>query len=105
VVHGRIAEVVVTGGEKVWPDPVESILRTVPGVGDVAIAGVDDDEWGQRVVAFVVAEGDAPTLDALRDAVKVLLPAYAAPKQLVLVDALPRTAIGKVQRRLLVADL
>jgi O-succinylbenzoic acid--CoA ligase len=74
-------------------------------VGDVAIAGVDDDEWGQRVVAFVVAEGDAPTLDALRDAVKVLLPAYAAPKQLVLVDALPRTAIGKVQRRLLVADL
>lgn len=98
VVQGRIGDVIVTGGEKVWPEPVEAALRGVPGVADVAIGGADDDEWGQRVVAYVVAGDVEPTLDALRDAVKAVLPAYAAPKQLVLVDSLPRTAIGKVQR-------
>ncbi len=103
VVHGRIGDVIVSGGEKVWPEPVEAVLRDVPGVADVAVAGAADAEWGQRVVAFVVAGDVVPTLDALRDAVKAALPAYAAPKQLVLVDALPRTAIGKVQRGRLVA--
>jgi len=105
VVHGRIGDVIVTGGEKVWPDPVEAALRTVPGVVDVAVAGVPDGEWGQRVVAFVVAGDVTPSLDELRDAVKAVLPAYAAPKQLVLVDVLPRTAIGKVQRAALVSRL
>jgi O-succinylbenzoic acid--CoA ligase len=98
MVHGRIAEVIVTGGEKVWPDPVEAILRDVAGVDDVAVAGVRDDEWGHRVVAFVVPVGAGPSLDALRAAVKAEMPAYAAPKQLVLVDVIPRTALGKVQR-------
>ena len=105
VVHGRIGDVIVTGGEKVWPDPVEAALRGVPGVADVAVAGVADDEWGQRVVAFVVAGDVTPTLDELRDAVKAMLPAYAAPKQVVLLDVLPRTAIGKVQRAQLVSRL
>lgn len=105
VVLGRIAEVIVTGGEKVWPDPVEAALRDVIGVADVAVAGVRDPEWGQRVVAFVVADAVGPTLEDLRAAVKAVLPAYAAPKQLVLVPALPRTAIGKVQRSLLVGAL
>ena len=105
VVQGRIGDVIVTGGEKVWPDPVEAVLRGVPGVADVAVAGAADDEWGQRVVAFVVAGDVTPTLEALRDAVKAVLPAYAAPKQLVLLDVLPRTAIGKVQRSLLVSRL
>ena len=104
VVHGRIADVVITGGEKVWPDPVEAVLRTVPGVGDVAIAGVDDAEWGQRVVAYVVPSGPPPALETLRVAVKEVLPAYAAPKELVLLDALPRTALGKIQRDRLVSS-
>ena len=98
IVHGRIADVIVSGGEKVWPDPVEAVLRTVAGVADVAVAGRDDPEWGQLVVAYVVAGDAAPSLGALRDAVKSMLPAYCAPKDLVLVDTIPRTAIGKVQR-------
>jgi O-succinylbenzoic acid--CoA ligase len=97
VVHGRIAEVIVSGGEKVWPDPVEAVLRGVPGVEDVAIGGVPDDEWGERVVAYVVSV-EPPSLDVLRDAVKAVLPAYCAPKELIVLDALPRTALGKVQR-------
>ena len=99
-VDGRIGDVIVTGGEKVWPDPVEAVLRDAPGVADIAVAGAPDDEWGHRVVAYVVPADRAapPSLDALRDAVKAVLPAYAAPKELVLVDAVPRTALGKVRR-------
>lgn len=98
VVHGRIAEMIVTGGEKVWPGAVEAVLRTHARVADIAIAGVPDAEWGQRVVAHVVPAGDPPTLDGLRDAVKAVLPAWCAPKELVLHDAIPRTALGKVRR-------
>lgn len=95
-VEGRIGDVIVTGGEKVWPEPVERVLRRVPGVDDVAVAGVPDPEWGERVVAYVV--GRPPPLGALRDAVKAELPAWCAPKEVVVVDALPRTALGKVRR-------
>jgi len=97
-VTGRLADVVVTGGEKVWPDPVERIVRRVPGVAEVAVAGRPDAEWGQRVVAWVVPDGTPPDLDAVRDAVRAELPAYCAPKELVVVDGLPRTASGKVRR-------
>lgn len=102
-VDGRLADVVVTGGEKVWPEPVEAALRRHPDVAEVAVAGRPDAEWGERVVAWVVPADPAcpPALEALRAAVKEVLPAYAAPRQLVLVDRLPRTALGKVRRHLL----
>ncbi|MEN3272297.1 MAG: fatty-acyl-CoA synthase, partial [Actinomycetota bacterium] len=87
------------GGEKVWPDPVEAVLRSVPGVVDVAVTGVADPQWGHRVVAHVVAgETEMPSLEQLREAVKAVLPAYCAPKQLLIVAAIPRTALGKVRR-------
>lgn len=99
-VFGRMDDVVVTGGEKVWPDAVERAIQACPKVGEVAVAGRPDDEWGQRVVAFVVpADPKAPpTLEELRAAVKEAMPAYAAPKEIVLVESLPRTALGKVRR-------
>jgi O-succinylbenzoic acid--CoA ligase len=99
-VTGRLADVVVTGGEKVWPAPVEAALAAHEAVAEVAVAGRPDREWGQRVVAFVVpAHAEAPpTLQALRAEVKRSLPAYAAPRELVLVPALPRTPLGKVRR-------
>jgi O-succinylbenzoic acid--CoA ligase len=100
VPHGRLADVVVTGGEKVWPAPVEDALRTHPSVEDVAVAGRPDEEWGQRVVAWVVpAPGQVPDLDVLRGHVKQMLPGYAAPRQIVVVDRLPRTPSGKVRRK------
>jgi O-succinylbenzoic acid--CoA ligase len=108
-VDGRIEDVIVTGGENVWPAAVERVLRASPAVAvaDVAVVGVPDDEWGQRVVAVVVpAAAEAPPdLAAVRDAVKADLPAYAAPRQLVLLDALPRTGLGKVARAALAASV
>lgn len=99
-VTGRIGDVVISGGEKIWPEPVEAALRRHPSVNDVAIAGRPDKTWGTRVVAFVVPSDAAepPTLDELRDWVKVEFPAYAAPKELELRERLPRTSSGKLQR-------
>lgn len=99
-VEGRRGDVIVTGGEKVWPDAVERVLATHPGVRDVAVAGTDDPEWGQRVVAWVVPadSGHPPSLESLRGLVREMLPATHAPKELVLLNSLPRTSLGKVLR-------
>ena len=98
VVEGRIVELIITGGENVWPGPVEAVLSTHPAVADVAVAGRPDPEWGEVVVAYVVAAEDPPKLDELREHVRASLPAFNAPRALVLVDAIPRTALGKVVR-------
>jgi O-succinylbenzoic acid--CoA ligase len=100
VVAGRLADVVVTGGEKVWPDDLEPVLAAHPGVREVAVVGRADPEWGAVVVAVVVPADPAhpPSLESLRDLVKAARPAYAAPRRLELVEALPRTALGKVRR-------
>jgi O-succinylbenzoic acid--CoA ligase len=99
-VDGRREELIITGGENVWPAAVEALLRAAPGVADVAVVGRDDVEWGQRVVAVVEVADDAatPRLDDLRALVKEHLPAFAAPRELILVPALPRTALGKIRR-------
>jgi o-succinylbenzoate---CoA ligase len=102
-VHGRLSELIITGGENVWPAPVEDVLRGHPAVADVAVGGRPDPEWGERVVAWVVPRPgvDAPTLDGLRALVREQLAPWAAPRELVLVEALPRTAIGKIRRQAL----
>jgi O-succinylbenzoic acid--CoA ligase len=105
-VDGRRGELIITGGENVWPEPVEAVLRAHPAVADVAVTGRPDPEWGQRVTAVVVpADPTAPpTLERLRAHVKEALPAFCAPRSLVLVDSIPRTALGKVRRTALPTD-
>jgi O-succinylbenzoic acid--CoA ligase len=102
-VFGRRDDVIVTGGENVWPVAVERALASHSGVREVAIVGRPDPEWGQRVTALVVPAdpADPPTLDELRDTAKRDLPAYTAPRELILVTALPRTRLGKLVRRAL----
>lgn len=102
-VHGRRGDLVITGGENVWPVPVEAILQRVVGVAEVAVIGRPDPDWGQLVTAVVVPSDphDPPTLDQLREEVKVVLPGYCAPRRLELVDALPRTSLGKIRRQAL----
>jgi O-succinylbenzoic acid--CoA ligase len=105
VVHGRLTDMIISGGENVWPGPVEDVIRSHPQVAEVAVAGRPDPDWGQRVVAWVVPVDPAapPSLSEVRGLVGERLARFAAPRQLVVVDTLPRTAIGKVRRDELVA--
>jgi o-succinylbenzoate---CoA ligase len=100
-VFGRVDDVIVSGGENVWPVAVERALATHARVLEVAVVGRPDPEWGQRVTALVVPVDRAhpPTLDELRRVAKRDLPAYCAPRELVLVTELPRTGLGKLVRR------
>ncbi|MDH4277177.1 MAG: fatty acid--CoA ligase family protein, partial [Acidimicrobiia bacterium] len=103
-VEGRAADVIVSGGEKVWPGPIEALLAERHDVAEAAIVGRPDPEWGHRVVAIVVPTDPAspPTLDDLRGEVTDRLPAWCAPKELVVrTEPLPRTALGKLRRRAL----
>lgn len=102
-VHGRGDDLINTGGEKVWPGAVESVLATDPSVREVAVLGAPDPEWGQRVVAVVVPEAGATVeLAGLRRLVREHLPVAAAPKELRLADSLPRTGLGKIRRSSLI---
>jgi O-succinylbenzoic acid--CoA ligase len=99
-VQGRLDDLIVTGGENVWPGDVEAALRSHPSVADCAVFGRPDPSWGQRVVAAVIPRdrGAPPTLEVLRAHVGALLGRHQAPRELLLVDSLPRTALGKVRR-------
>ncbi|CAB4324454.1 MAG: AMP-binding protein [Actinobacteria bacterium] len=100
-VQGRRGDLIITGGENVWPAPVEAALELLASIAEVAVIGRPDDEWGQLVTAVVVPSDPAapPSLDELRDAIRQSLPAFCAPRALELRKELPRTALGKVERR------
>lgn len=99
-VHGRADDVIVTGGEKVAPLAVEQVLSSHPDVVEVAVIGVPDEEWGERVVAVVTVR-EPLTLAQAREHVASRLPRWYAPRELRVVAELPRLASGKVDRRAL----
>jgi O-succinylbenzoic acid--CoA ligase len=105
-VVGRVDDLVNSGGEKVWPQEVESALREHPGVAEVGVGGRLDAEWGQRVVAFVVPVDPTapPTLEELRDFAGARIGRHKAPRELVLVDELPHSSSGKLRRAALPRD-
>ena len=102
-VLGRLDDLIVTGGENVWPGDVEAVVRRLPGVEDCAVFGRPDPVWGERVVVAVVATGPGapPSLGELRDRVGAVLGRHRAPRELVVVDSLPRAALGKLRRDVL----
>jgi O-succinylbenzoic acid--CoA ligase len=99
----RLGDIVNTGGVKVSPTEVERVLAAHPAVADVCVAGRPDPEWGQRVVAFIVAAPavDPPDLAGLRAFARKQLAAAKLPREVVVVPAIPRTGGGKPLRRLL----
>lgn len=100
VVDGRRDELIVTGGENVWPGPVEAALTGLAGIADARIVGAPDPEWGMRVVAEVVPMPSTRpiALDDLRARLRDVLPAYALPREVRIVDRIPRTSSGKRPR-------
>ncbi|HEX6116503.1 MAG TPA: AMP-binding protein [Solirubrobacterales bacterium] len=102
-IDGRDDEMIVSGGENVFPREVEDLLADHDGVKEVAVIGVDDDEFGQRLKAFVVTgDGGDPSEDELKKYVKKNLAGYKVPREIEFLDELPRNATGKVLKRELV---
>jgi acyl-CoA synthetase (AMP-forming)/AMP-acid ligase II/uncharacterized membrane protein len=99
-VEGRDDEMIVSGGENVFPKEVEDVLSRHPGVADAACIGVDDKDFGQRLRAFVVASGGKkPSEEDLKGYVKKNLAGFKVPREIVFLDELPRNATGKVLKR------
>jgi malonyl-CoA/methylmalonyl-CoA synthetase len=116
IISGRAKELIITGGYNVYPREVEELLRTHPAVADAAVVGVPSAEWGETVAAFVVPASTAETTvdegrtvgDPERLAAELAswceqrLVSYKRPRQWHVVDAIPRNALGKIQRHLLI---
>jgi fatty-acyl-CoA synthase len=101
-VESRADDMVIIGGENVYPIEVEDAITSIDGVNDAAVVGVEDDEYGQILVAFV--EGDVDP-DVVQKTCKEELASYKVPKRIELVQELPRTGTGKVLKRDLVSQL
>ncbi|MPY96302.1 MAG: AMP-binding protein, partial [Acidimicrobiia bacterium] len=97
---GRAKELIISGGYNVYPREVEDVLRLHPAVADAAVVGTPDPGWGEVVTAFVEATEEVGG-DELSAFVGARLAAYKRPRLVHLVDALPRNALGKVQKHLL----
>lgn len=105
-IDGREDDMIVSGGENVFPSEVEEVILRHPGVAEAVVVGVPDDEFGQRLVAVVVpARADAVSADDVRAWVRSNLARYKVPRAVELHDELPRNATGKVLRRVIVERL
>jgi bile acid-coenzyme A ligase len=102
----RRRDMVVTGGANVYPAEVEAVITEHPGVLDVVVVGLPDAEWGHRVHAIVQAAdpADPPSAEELRAHCKARLASYKVPKGFELVERIPRTAAGKINRSALVEE-
>ena len=104
-VEGRLDDVIVRGGENISPGEIEDVLRQHPDVADVAVLGLPDNEWGEKVAAVIVAEGVAPSADDLAAWVKQHLRSTKTPETWEFRDALPYNDTGKLLRRQLRAEM
>jgi fatty-acyl-CoA synthase len=99
-IDGRDDEMIVSGGENVFPREIEDLLADHEAIEEAAAIGVEDEEFGQRLRAFVVKEeGRDVSEEDLKDHVKKNLARYKVPREIVFVDELPRNATGKVLKR------
>jgi fatty-acyl-CoA synthase len=98
-VEGRDDEMIVSGGENVFPQEVEDCLARHEQVVEVAAIGIDDDQFGKRLRAFVVVRDPRPTEEELKHWVRENLARYKVPREIVFLDELPRNATGKILKR------
>lgn len=99
-IHDRIKEMIISGGENIYPAEVESAIFSHPKIADVAVIGVPDEKWGESVKAIVVVKkGEKLTPEEITAFARERLAAYKCPKSVDFTDALPRNASGKILRR------
>jgi len=101
-IEGRVKEMIIRGGENIYPREIELVLFGHPRVADVAVFGVPDPEWGEQVAAVVRPAGDRPpTADELTDFCRARLAGFKTPRRWAFVDAFPLTGSGKVRKHVL----
>lgn len=105
-ITGRARELIISGGYNIYPREVEDVLETHPSIAEVAVIGLPDSDMGEQVVAVVVPKkGQVPQTAELITYCRERLASYKKPRRVVFVDALPRNALGKVQKHLLAVQL
>ena len=105
-VVGRDDEMIISGGENIYPIEVEKALMTHPAVTEAVVLGVEDEKYGQRLVGFVIPRGaETATPDALMQHVRETLASYKVPREIIMLNELPRNATGKVLRAALRAHI
>jgi malonyl-CoA/methylmalonyl-CoA synthetase len=92
---------IITGGLNVYPKEIELVIDDMAGVKESAIIGIPHADFGEAVVAVIVVEGKAPAAEEVRAHCKTLLANFKVPKQVEVIDVLPRNAMGKVQKNVL----
>ena len=101
-VHDRVKDMIVSGGENVYPAEVENAIMGCPGIAEAAVIGVPDARWGEAVKAIVARTPGSKTDEtAVIDWVRARIAGYKTPKSVEFVEALPRNGTGKVLRRVL----
>ena len=97
---GRVDDMVITGGENVYPEEVENLLSRCPQVGRVAVVGMPDERWGQKLVAFIEPAANGASAAQLEAYVREAgLANFKRPKEYVLIESIPRSPVGKILRR------
>ena len=104
-ISGRTKELIISGGYNVYPREVEEVLEGHPGVAEVAVVGLSDEEYGEKVTAVVVSDDPELTAEEVKDFCRDYLAGYKKPREVFFVDELPRNALGKVQKHLVQEDL
>jgi fatty-acyl-CoA synthase len=96
---GRIKDMIIRGGENIYPREIEEFLYTHPGVADVQVIGVPDERYGEEIMAFVIPrEGQAPDPEELREYCRGRIAHYKVPRHIALCEAFPMTVTGKIQK-------
>src|SRR5690606_33185602 len=98
-ISDRIKDMIISGGENIYPIQVETVIRELDAVADVAVIGVPDERWGEVPVAIVtVRDGRTVTEDTIQEYLRGRIARYKTPKRVIIVEEMPRTASGKVRK-------
>ena len=99
-IHDRLKDMIVSGAENVYPAEVERVLERFPGIAEVAVIGVPDEQWGEAVKAVVVAQpGATLSADEIIEFARTQVARFKCPKSVDIVDAMPRNASGKILKK------
>ena len=94
----RLKDVIISGGENIATIEIEQVLMAHPAVAEAAVVGAPDERWGEVPVAFVTVSGDEPDVEELQEFARERLARFKVPKRIIILDELPKTGTGKIQK-------